>query len=70
MLEPTKLQALRIAAVSDDWPSAGEVYLELVLQANNKADQFTVETIAPAVLLRDSKAVAALVDQLASDDKA
>jgi len=64
------LESLKAAALSSDWSSAGEAFIDLGLGADTAGDRFQLETIGRAVRLRDGDAVAALVDQILSDGKA
>jgi hypothetical protein len=52
MLPTNKLETLKTAAASSDWSSAGEVFIDLGLDANTAADRFQVEALAPNALNR------------------
>lgn len=68
MLNIAKLEALKAAALSSDWSSAGEAFIELGLGAVTAADRFQLETVGRAVrLFVMVDAVAALVDQILMD---
>ena len=68
MLNKTQIVALKAAALAGDWSAAGEALVDLCLDANNTAeDRQLIETIAPAVRLRDAFADVALIDEIVGD---
>ena len=68
MLNKTQIEALKAAALANDWSTAGEALIDLSLDANNTAEERQlIETIAPAVRLRDAFAVVALIDEIVGD---
>ena len=64
MLSRTRLKALERAAERDDWSAAGDEYLEIAVHAEGPAELFAVESMAPAILLRDSEQLVEIVAQL------
>ena len=68
MLNKTRIEVLKAAALAGDWSAAGEALVDLSLDANNTAEERQlIETIAPAVRLRDAFAVVALIDEIVGD---
>ena len=56
------MEALRGAALADDWTLAGSLFIELGLDtADNSGDRFKVEVLAPYIRFRNGEALAAVV---------
>ena len=64
MLDAAMLGDLREAAIREDWLTADDLYLELVIGATDTPDSFLVEALAPSLRLRQADALAGLVGQL------
>ncbi len=63
MVDPAKLEALKQAALADDWKAAADIYLEIALEANGTPES-VVETLGPLLSLRDGERLAAAVEEL------
>lgn len=64
MIDSARLEQLRQAATAEDWPLAGELYIELSLAARGSSDRWRVEALAPCIRLRDSTSVVAVIAEL------
>ena len=69
MLDQARLRSIAQAAEQDDWGAAGDEYLELRLGAQEVRDRFAVESLAPALRLRDSKQLAGIVEQILGEPR-
>lgn len=66
MLNRNKLNSLRRAALRDDWPAVGAIYLDLSLEA--ATDRFHIESLAPLMRLRDREKLIQMVDETIDKD--
>jgi hypothetical protein len=64
MLDAKLMAQLRRAVMEEDWPNAGDVYIELTLAARGPIDRFRVNALRPYLGLRDWATVLALLEGL------
>lgn len=68
MLDRERLERLRETAAVEDWPLAGEIYIELSLETRGTSDRTRIERLARYVRLRDAAGLFVVVDELLKSD--
>jgi hypothetical protein len=64
VLNREKLEAMKWAALRDDWPRAGDLYLDIREEARTVRDQFEAGALAPFFRLRDVAKMSCLINNL------
>ena len=67
MLNCEKLEAMKWAALRDDWPRASDLYLDIQEEAITVQDKFEAGALAPYFRLRDAAKVRYLVNNLLAE---
>lgn len=64
MLSRSNLELLKDSALRGDWRGADNAYLELVLQAKETGEPYSLDALTWALRLRNAESIAAIVDEM------
>jgi len=67
MLSRPNLELLKDSAVRGDWRGTDDAYLELVLQATETGEAYSLDALTWALRLQNAKRIAAIVDEMLGD---